>query len=590
MGKKKKRDKYGTVEDGVLEPTQRTPRSESRPNTPPLRRFTRSVLFAVKLQNPNEEDGEEPKAGLQACLRVDPSRPRPSAWNDCSHDANGLKRLCQEDWMVISAGCVLVPIAIIVLCARAGPVFIFCCSFAGLLPLALKLGDLTEMLTGWCGPVAGGLLTATLGNAMEVIVTISALSHSLVGVEQAMLLGGILSNTLLVLGAAFLIGGLEKMRPQYFDQRTTSATVGLLYIGCLGIILPTAFAVARRHYRHNPQMRKMEVDTDETAVLIDSRLTSCVLLFMYLGALRFTLWPSPAFELPKVPGISKPERNASKNSSTPLLKGESETSDDEGSAEVEEVQTPYLSGVTITACLFTITAFVALLSNALVQSIFPVSLALHIPPDFIAVVLLPIVGNVAELATAVIAARRDKMDLAIAVALGGATQIALFIVPMAVLFGWLIGVPMNMDFQPVFALAFFGSVFGVSLLVQEGESHWLKGLALLGAYVIVASGVALAPGISGATKGAPPMFPSVRHSGKVHKGAPPILQQAMQNVPTVEDGDGNAAAAAASSVTAATLGASPPYGTQQPQQHAAFAPLPAGAPNLLNHQGHRLYN
>lgn len=158
---------------------------------------------------------------------------------------------------------------------------------------------------------------------------------------------------------------------------------------------------------------------------------------------------------------------------------------------------PIVSAVFIVACITAITVLVAILTNALVTAIFPVSDKLNISPDFIAVVLLPVVGNAAELATATMAAQRDNLDLSIAVALGSATQISLFLVPASVLFGWAIDVPMTLDFQPTFALVFFGSVLAVAVLTVDGESHWLKGVVLLGVYGTMAVGMAAAPGAAG---------------------------------------------------------------------------------------------
>lgn len=158
---------------------------------------------------------------------------------------------------------------------------------------------------------------------------------------------------------------------------------------------------------------------------------------------------------------------------------------------------PAISAVFIVASITLITVLVAILTNALVTAIFPVSTMLGISPDFIAVILLPVVGNAAELATATMAAQRDNLDLSIAVALGSATQISLLLVPASVLFGWAIGVPMTLDFQPTFALVFFGSVLAVAVLTMDGESHWLKGVVLLGVYGTVAVGMAAAPGAAG---------------------------------------------------------------------------------------------
>lgn len=264
--------------------------------------------------------------------------------------------------------------------------------------------------------------------------------------------------------------------PQTFDIRTTTADVGVLFIACLGVVLPTAFAVAR-----GPSGQ------DEAAVLADSRATAVILFMMYGAYLAFTLWPMDKSH-PPPPSASRSQARmepaaaaaAQGDVETPLLKPVGDLADPAAAADnddEEEDGPPTISAITIVALLIGVTALVAIYSNALVVSVFPVSAAVGIPADFIAVVLIPIVGNIAELATAVMAARHDKLDLSIAVALGSATQIALFLVPAAVMFGWAIDVPMSLDFAPTFALAFFGAVVAVALLVNDGESHWLKARA-----------------------------------------------------------------------------------------------------------------
>lgn len=249
----------------------------------------------------------------------------------------------------------------------------------------------------------------------------------------------------------------------------------MLFIACLGVVLPTAFAVAR-----GPSGQ------DEAAVLADSRATALILFSMYGAFLAFTLWPMDK-SLPPPPAASRSQRGGSVGRAadveTPLLadgkaeKREEEAKAEEGEDDDEDEGPPTVSAVTLVGLLVAVTFLVAVYSNALVTTVFPVSATVGIPADFIAVVLIPIVGNIAELATAVMAARHDKLDLTIAVALGSATQIALFLVPAAVMFGWAIDVPMSLDFAPTFALAFFGAVVAVALLVMDGESHWLKARA-----------------------------------------------------------------------------------------------------------------
>lgn len=505
---------YGTAEAAGPAHTH-TPGETHRPHSPNHRRFTRSLLLVQRLQSgvgggrqrgssaedpATAEDEHKQRELLQCCGGADsatgPQENLPEKWNDMRYDMEGLRlQASGSQRIVLSAIILLDGAAIAAIAHGAGPVIVFWLSFFGLLPVAMKLGDLTEMLAGWCGPVAGGLINATLGNATEAIVMIAALRHSLVGVEQAALLGGVLSNMLLVLGCSFLVGGVVNLRPQHFDKRTTTADVGVLFIACLGVLLPTAFASAAGH-------SKRAIPSKST--MLDSRCTAVVLLIMYGAYLVFTLWPVPAFvPEPQLKRTSSSQRKKEDeaDAETPLLPQGSEKSASVAGSDDDDDEAPTLSAITIGILLVLITVIVAILSNSLVTAVFPVSAALGIPADFIAVVLLPVVGNVAELATAVMAAARDNLDLSIAVALGSATQIALFLVPVAVMFGWAIDVPMSLDFQPTFALAFFGAVLAVAVLVIDGESHWLKGVVLLGAYAIMVTGMAAAPGAAGVASG-----------------------------------------------------------------------------------------
>ena len=144
-----------------------------------------------------------------------------------------------------------------------------------------------------------------------------------------------------------------------------------------------------------------------------------------------------------------------------------------------------------------ITVIMAIEAGALVTNVFPVSAALNITPDLVSCIFLPVIGNMAEMATAVIAARRGAIDLSLAVALGSSTQISLFLLPCAALLGWAIDVPFTFVFAAPFAIAFFASVVIVGLALADGESTWLKGCMLLGTYAIFATGLCFNAGAAG---------------------------------------------------------------------------------------------
>jgi Ca2+:H+ antiporter len=302
-------------------------------------------------------------------------------------------------------------------------------------------------------------------------VLVQAVRHRLVGVEQAALLGGVLSNMLLVVGLSFIVGGVATNGPLSFDRRVTTADIGVLLVSVVAVTLPSIAASAP--------------GGSERDTLADSRSTALVLLFMYGAFLVYTLSPAP----PPSPHSSDLEL-----ASAPAKKAAAAAA---GGDDDDKDEQPSMSFWTILALLCVITVLMAGLSNALVINVFPVSAALNITPDLVSCIFLPIIGNVAELGTALIAARRGAVDLSLAVALGSSTQISLFLLPMAALFGWCVDVPFSFDFAPTFATAFFASVVVVALVVMDGEANWLKGCMLVGTYVVFAVGLLTNAGAAG---------------------------------------------------------------------------------------------
>lgn len=256
----------------------------------------------------------------------------------------------------------------------------------------------------------------------EAIVLVQAVRHGLVGVEQAALLGGVLSNMLLVVGLSFIFGGIATGGTQTFDRRVTVADIGVLLVSVIAVVLPTIAASAP--------------GGNERDTLADSRSTAVVLLFMYAAFLVYTLSP----------GQSTP-KSADDPESVQLLPAKPEAA---AEAEDDADEQPSMSMWTLLVLLVLVTINMAVLSNALVLNVFPVSAALNITADLVSCVFLPIIGNIAELSTAVIAARRGAVDLSLAVAFGSSTQISLFLLPMAAMLGWAIGVPFSFDFSPTF--------------------------------------------------------------------------------------------------------------------------------------------
>ncbi|KAJ4730292.1 Vacuolar cation/proton exchanger [Melia azedarach] len=344
------------------------------------------------------------------------------------------------------------PIAIIVDKTSSSRSWVFLSSLLGIIPFAERLGFATEQLAFFTGTTVGGLLNATFGNATELIISIFALKKGMMRVVQQSLLGSILSNMLLVLGCAFFCGGLViTKREQVFNKAVASVNSGLLLMAVMGLLFPAVL-----HATHT----ELHFGKSELAL---SRFSSCIMLAAYAAYLYFQL-------------------KSQKKLRDQINEDESQS---EGSSDDEEA--PEISKQESIIWLFILTAWISILSGYLVDAIEGASTDLKIPVAFISVILLPIVGNAAEHAGAIMFAMRDKLDLSLGVAIGSSTQIAMFGVPFSVVVGWIMGRPMDLNFQLFETATLIITVLVVAFMLQEGTSNYFKGLMLVLCYVIVAA-------------------------------------------------------------------------------------------------------
>lgn len=347
------------------------------------------------------------------------------------------------------------------------PVVVFVANFLALLPLALILGQLTEDLILRFGETVGGLLNATFGNVVEMILGLAALSHGLMDVVAASLIGSILSNLLLVLGCCFFFGG-TKYKVQTFNSAGNKAATSLLFLACISIITPT---MARKVYGE-------EVITEWTLQVL-SRTIAIMLVSMYMCYLYFQL-KTHAEE------FSSAEERLHRNSVVRVFSTDSEALPSPRSLETYEVG-PVLSLSGAIAGLSLVTIAVAACSEYLTGAIEQVSETTHINKSFLGLVLLPIAGNAAEHFTAVFLAMKNKMDASIAIAVGSSIQIAVFVLPVTVLVGWAIGMPLTLNFDPFAVIIMTLSVMLAYFVTSDGKSNWLLGLQLLLTYVLISS-------------------------------------------------------------------------------------------------------
>ncbi|CAG8704544.1 5257_t:CDS:2 [Acaulospora morrowiae] len=329
---------------------------------------------------------------------------------------------------------------------RLDDTIIFSLNFLAIIPLAKLLELATEGVSRRVGQAFGGLLNATFGNAIELIVSIIALMHGELRIVQASLLGSIISNLLFVLGFCFVVGG-RYHHIQEFEQTVAQTSSSLMALACIGLIIPAAF---------NGVINRV------------------------VGSYR---------------SIAEIFPNSNDVFTSDQLKTHAEFYTDKTENDPSD-DIPMSLKQSIFMLAF-VTLFVTFSAEYLVDSLEGLVEYSGISKTFVGFILLPIVGNAAEHVTAVSAARKNKMDLSISVAIGSSMQIALFVTPFLVLFGWVIGQPMSLYFHTFETVLLFISVFITSYLIQDGKSNWLEGSMLLATYAIISVAFFLYPDVAG---------------------------------------------------------------------------------------------
>ncbi|XP_050379718.1 vacuolar cation/proton exchanger 3-like isoform X2 [Argentina anserina] len=341
-----------------------------------------------------------------------------------------------------------IPAAIVADSFGFGRPWVFALSLIGLMPLAERVSFLTEQIAYFTGPTVGGLLNATCGNATELIIAVFALNQRKIAVVKYSLLGSILSNLLLVLGTSLFCGGIYNLKKeQKYDRRQADVNSSMLLLALLCHLLPLLFTYAA----------EASVATAVPTLHL-SRASSVVMLIAYAAYIVFQLWTHRE-----------------------LFESEDE-SDNDDVAEEEAAVIGFWSGF---VWLVGMTGVIALLSEYVVGTIEEASDSWGLSVSFISIILLPIVGNAAEHAGAVIFAFKNKLDITLGVALGSATQIAMFVVPFCIIVAWIMGINMDLNFSLLETGSLALSILATAFTLQDGTSHYLKGLILLLCYIII---------------------------------------------------------------------------------------------------------
>ncbi len=339
-----------------------------------------------------------------------------------------------------------IPVALVAEVSHGSPVLLFFGSAAAIVPLAHTIGKATEDLAARTTAGVGGLLNATFGNATELIISLIALRAGLFEVVKASLTGSIIGNILFVMGLSFLVGGAKRER-QLFNRTAASNGGAMLALGAAALLVPAAFAAT------SPGVKTSTLHGLSIGVAV-------VLLITYVLQLVFSLRTHAHLYV-------------------------------EGSGAVQHEAHWSVRRAVIT--LLVATVGVAWLSEWLVDGVKALTINLGWTQLFIGVVLVALIGNAAEHLSAVTAARDDRMDLCMAIVLGSALQISLFVAPVVVLAGWVMGLQFDLVFNPFEVVAVVVAVGLAHLVSQDGESNWLEGVGLLSAYAVLAIAFFLHP-------------------------------------------------------------------------------------------------
>jgi Ca2+:H+ antiporter len=335
---------------------------------------------------------------------------------------------------------ILVPIAIALQLMHAPEAWIFLCSAFAIVPLAGVLGRATEEISVHTAPTVGGLLNATLGNAAELIITLFALQRGLVTLVKASLIGSILGNLLLVLGIALVAGGVRH-RVLVFNPRAAGAAASMLILSVISMVLPALFS--------GTHPSQMGADTLALSVAVAG-----ILILIYILSLIFSL-------------VTHKRMFAS---------GE----------VAEENEKPNWTVRRSLLVLLLSTAGVAWMAEILVGTTEHAMKDLHVSELFLGVIVIPVIGNAAEHASAVWMATKNKTDLALGIAIGSSTQVALFVAPVLVFAGLILGKPMDFVFSRVEVIAIALATAITTIITLDGESNWFEGAQLLAVYLILA--------------------------------------------------------------------------------------------------------
>jgi Ca2+:H+ antiporter len=366
------------------------------------------------------------------------------------------------------------PMALVLEFTHSEPLLIFVFAAIALIPLAKLIGDSTEHLAIHYGTTIASLLNVTFGNAAEIIIGIVALSAGLVNLVKASIIGSILGNILLIFGLSLVVGGL-KQKEQFFNKENTSYQSSMLFLAIIGLAVPTILSITVS----NPTTEVSLVEGQGNIQFI-SDVLAFVLLGVYIASIIFTFVTHK--HLFAIASMEREEVNGRRRGveGNKLYNDIDNHRQHSGDSHWSKKKSILLLGAAVIG--------VVLVSEVLVSSVEVTIKKFGFGEMFVGAIIVGIVGNAAEHSSAILLARKGKLDLSIGIAAGSGTQVAIFVVPILVITGIVLNRPFNLVFT-IYELAMvFLAALILNLIAHDGKSNWFEGIMLTAVYIMIAVG------------------------------------------------------------------------------------------------------
>jgi Ca2+:H+ antiporter len=357
------------------------------------------------------------------------------------------------------------PIALLLEFTHFEALLVFIFAAIGLIPLAKLIGQSTEHLATHYGPTVASLLNVTFGNAAEIIIGIAAISSGLLNLVKASIIGSIIGNILLVFGLSLIVGGL-KHKEQFFNKENTGYQSSMLFLAIIGLAIPTILFATGAEVGHQGNIEFISV------------CVAFVLLGVYIASIIFTFVTHK--HLFSITSVEREEKNDDGRNHDSKISQDLDESVQSNDLHWSKKRSIILLGASLIG--------VVIVSEVLVSSVEVTIKKFGFSEMFVGAIIVGVVGNAAEHSSAIMLARKDKLDLSIGIAAGSGTQVAIFVVPILVIAGIVVNRNFNLVFTIYELAVVFLSAIILNLIAHDGKSNWFEGIMLTAVYIIVAVG------------------------------------------------------------------------------------------------------